>query len=75
MEEISPEYLKISDLAVYAAVSEKTLKKWAKSGMPIYKVGRCIRISKSEFNTWMRQFRIGASEDLDAIWGQVMEEA
>jgi len=42
--------------------------------MPVYKVGRLVRVNVSEFNAWMRQFRSGTSEDLDTVWNQVMSE-
>jgi len=69
------EYLTMNDLAKYAAVCRTTLKKWLAYGMPCYRVGSCLRVKKGEFDAWMRQFRNGTeSVDLDAIWGQVMEE-
>ena len=42
--------------------------------MPYYRIGRCIRVRKSEFDVWVKQFRNGTSNDLDAIWDQVMKE-
>jgi excisionase family DNA binding protein len=72
---IAPEYLSLNDLAVYASVSKNTLKKWLDCGMPVYRVGRCIRVKRAEFDQWMQQFRDGTeSRDLDAIWAQVLEE-
>ena len=69
------EYLTISDLAEYASVSRNTLKKWLDYGMPHYRVDRCLRVKRGEFDKWMQQFRYGTeSADLDAIWNQVMEE-
>jgi excisionase family DNA binding protein len=71
----SPEYLSLSGLAIYAAVSRNTLKKWLHDlNMPHYRIGRCIRVRKSEFDVWLTQFRNGTSNDLDAIWDQVMKE-
>lgn len=75
MREASPEYLDLKQLSVYASVARNTLKKWLKSGMPHYRVGRCIRVRVDEFNDWMDGFRVGTSKpDLDAIWDQVMKE-
>ncbi len=72
---INPEYLTLADLADYASVSENTLKKWQSCGMPYYRVGRCLRVKRGEFDAWMRQFRNGTFKpDLDAIWDQAMEE-
>jgi len=70
-----PEYLSLSGLAVYASASKNTLKKWLRDfNMPHYRIGRCIRVRKSEFDVWVKQFRNGTSNDLDAIWDQVMKE-
>jgi excisionase family DNA binding protein len=70
-----PEYLSLTGLAVYASVSKNTLKKWLQDfNMPHYRIGRCIRVRKSEFDVWVKQFRNGTSNDLDVIWDQVMKE-
>ena len=55
-------------------VGKKTLNKWLRNGMPVYKVGRLVRVRRSEFDAWMKQFSSGTSQDLDTIWDQVMEE-
>jgi excisionase family DNA binding protein len=71
----APEYLTLTDLAEYVSVCPNTLKKWATCGMPIYRIGRCIRVKKSEFDAWLGQFRQGTDfQNLDAIWNQVMKE-
>ena len=72
--QVTPEYLSLAELAIYASVGKNTLKKWLKDGMPYYKVNRCIRVRVDEFNQWMSRFRGGTSEDLDAILDQVMRE-
>jgi excisionase family DNA binding protein len=72
----SPEYFSLSGLAIYASVSRNTLKKWLRDfNMPHYRIGRCIRVRKIEFDVWLRQFRNGTSKpDLNTLWNQVMEE-
>jgi len=70
-----PEYLSLSGLAVYASASKNTLKKWLRDfNMPHYRIGRCIRVRKSEFDVWVKQFHNGTSNDLDAMLDQVMKE-
>ncbi len=72
---MNAEYLSMADLVTYASVCRNTLKKWLACGMPCYRVGSCLRVKKSEFDTWMQQYRNGTeSADLDAVWNQVMEE-
>ena len=70
------EYLSLSELAIYASASRNTLKKWLRDfNMPHYRIGRCIRVRKSEFDVWVEQFRNGTSKpDLDTLWNQVMKE-
>jgi excisionase family DNA binding protein len=72
--QVTPEYLSLAELAIYASVAKNTLKKWLKDGMPYYKVNRCIRVRVDEFNDWMNRFRGGTSQDLDAMLDQVIEE-
>jgi excisionase family DNA binding protein len=72
--QVTAEYLSLTELAIYASVSKNTLKKWLKNGMPCYQVDRCIRVRVDEFNGWMSRFRGGTSNDLDAILDQVMRE-
>jgi len=72
--QVTPEYLSLAELAIYASVAKNTLKKWQKGGMPYYKVNCCVRVRVDEFNDWMNRFRGGTSKDLDTIWDQVMKE-
>ena len=71
---IEPEYLSLDELARYACVCKKTLRKWIGCGMPTYKVGHVVRIKKGEFDAWLKQFRSGTSKDLEEVWDQVMKE-
>ncbi len=74
-QEIYPEYFSLKDLAVYSGVCRNTLTKWLHYGMPCYKVDRCIRVKKSEFDDWMQQYHSGTeSQGLDSLWSQVLEE-
>jgi len=74
-KEVTPEYLTLAELAIYASVAKNTLKKWLKIGMPYYKVNRCIRVRVDEFNGWMSRFRGGTSKpDLDDVLDQAMRE-
>ena len=72
--QVTPEYLSLTELAIYAAVSKNTLKKWLRHGMPHFQVNRCIRVRVDEFNDWMSRFRVGTSCNLDAMLDQVMKE-
>jgi hypothetical protein len=73
-KEITPEYLTMAELVIYANASLNTLKKWGRLGMPIYQVDRKKYVRKGEFNEWMNRFSVGTSPDLDAMLDQVMKE-
>lgn len=74
-QEIYPEYLSLRELEIYCGVSRNTLNKWLSYGMPCFKVDRCIRVKKSEFDHWMQQYRRGTElQDLDSLLSQVLEE-
>ena len=74
-QEVHPEYLSFKGLANYASVCVNTLKKWEGCGMPVYQVGGVLRVKRSDFDAWMRQFRRGTeSTDLNSVWEEVMEE-
>jgi excisionase family DNA binding protein len=74
LQEATAEYLSLAELAQYCSVAKKTLNKWLRNGMPYYRVGRLVRVKRSEFDAWMKQFRSGTSKNLDSIWDQVMKE-
>ncbi len=74
MTGISAEYLSLTELSKYCSVGKKTLNKWINRGMPVYRIGRLVRVKKSEFDNWMKQFRSGTSKDLNSVWDQVMKE-
>jgi excisionase family DNA binding protein len=74
---VTPEYLSIEELACYSGLSTSTLRRRLQDDMPHYRVGRSIRVKRSEFDTWLKQFQASSSTDthpLDAAWQEVMEE-
>jgi excisionase family DNA binding protein len=48
------EYLTIKQLARYTSLHRNTLINWMKKGMPYYRIGRSVRVKRSEFDLWMR---------------------
>lgn len=61
MEDL-PEYLTIKQLSAYTNLHRNTLKLWMKRGMPFYRIGRSVRIKRSEFDLWMKGFQAGGTE-------------
>lgn len=71
------EYMTIHQLANYASLSQSTLRKWLRSGMPYYRLGRSIRVKRSEFDEWMREsFHAGGTvrQRLAVVKAQALEE-
>lgn len=38
----------------YLSISNNTLDNWIKKGLPIIRVGKTVRFSKSEINRWLQ---------------------
>jgi len=61
---VAREYLKVSELAQYTGISDRTLWDLLKdpvNPIPHYRVGaagRIVRIKKSEFDEWMRNQKV-----------------
>ena len=61
--DLFPEYLTMAELSHYSGVSISTLRNWKRSGMPYFKLGRSIRVKRSEFDIWATKFRVSSSAD------------
>jgi excisionase family DNA binding protein len=49
------EYLNIKDVCELFQVSEMTILRWRKSGMPSYKVGKKVMFDKQELEVWIKE--------------------
>jgi len=73
---VKKEYFKVSELAEYSGISDRTLWDLLKdpvNPIPHYRIGasgRIVRIKKSEFDQWMQAQR---SSDIDWI-DQIVDE-
>jgi excisionase family DNA binding protein len=61
MENRHPEYISLAELAVYSSLSRSYLRKCLRLGMPHYRMGRSIRVKRSDFDMWMGQFKAAGS--------------
>ena len=77
--DLFPEYFTLEELSHYSGVSISTLRNWKRSGMPYFKLGRSIRVKRSEFDTWATKFRVSSSADgktrLQEAWDEVFNGA
>ena len=71
------EWLDIRQLTQYAAVSERTLRAWihaATNPLPASRVGNKILVRKRDFDSYLENHRIQASESLDRIVTEIVAE-
>jgi len=73
---VQPRYLSTVDFCRYASISRNTLQKWIGSGLPCYRLGRCVRIDVEEFREWIRPHRMAIHDasTMEDIWSDVLEE-
>ncbi|MGO9530787.1 MAG: helix-turn-helix domain-containing protein [Syntrophobacteraceae bacterium] len=74
-----PEYLTLKELSSYSGLSISTLRNWKRSGMPYFKLGRSIRVKRSDFDIWAEKFRVSSSADrkirVQSAWDMVFSGA
>ncbi|MGA2733053.1 MAG: helix-turn-helix domain-containing protein [Syntrophobacteraceae bacterium] len=56
--DLFPEYLTMEELSRYCGMSICTLRNWKRSGMPYFKLGRSVRIKRSDFDAWVGRFQV-----------------
>jgi len=71
------EYFKVSELAEYSGISDRTLWDLLKdpvNPIPHYRIGaagRIVRVRRSEFNDWMKRQRADKNLDIDKIVDEI----
>ena len=79
MAKVEREYLKVSELAQYAGISDRTLWDLLKdpvNPIPHYRIGaagRIVRIKRSEFDQWMREQKASEGSLIDDVLGEILE--
>ncbi len=79
MAMVTREYFKVSELAEYAGISDRTLWDLLKdpvNPIPHYRVGaagRIVRIKKSEFDEWMRNQMVREDSLVDDVLERILE--
>jgi hypothetical protein len=72
---IEPEYLDLRALSNYSCLSVRTLRGILSQpgGPPHYRPGGKVLIKKSDWNSWMAQYR-QKPQDLDALVDKIMAD-
>jgi excisionase family DNA binding protein len=75
---VQREYFKVSELAEYSGISDRTLWELLKdpiNPIPHYRVGaagRMVRIKKSDFDRWMRSQIVQGNSLVDDVLDEVL---
>ena len=75
---VSREYFKVSELAEYSGISDRTLWDLLKdpvNPIPHYRIGaagRIVRIKKSEFDQWMQMKKKNNIRKIDEIVDELL---
>jgi hypothetical protein len=74
-QHVEPEYLDLKTLSRYSCLSVRTLRVILSrpGGPPHYRPGGKVLMKKSDWDTWLEQFKT-APVDLDALVADVMAE-
>ena len=76
---VTREYFKVSELAEYSGISDRTLWDLLKdpvNPIPHYRIGaakRIVRIKKSEFDQWMQKQMIHEGSLVDDVLEELFE--
>jgi excisionase family DNA binding protein len=76
---VQREYFKVSELAAYTGISERTLWDLLKdpvNPIPHFRVGaagRIVRVKKSDFDQWMRDQMIRDNSLVDDVFDGIIE--
>jgi excisionase family DNA binding protein len=71
---LKDQYYDLKGLAAYSALKVPTLRDYIKSGdLPCFKVKGKILIKRSEFDTWLENYRVNKKKDINDIVDGVLE--
>ena len=79
MATVTREYFKVSELAQYTGISDRTLWDLLKdpvNPIPHYRIGvagRIVRIKKSEFDQWMQEQKLREDSIVDDVLEDILE--
>jgi hypothetical protein len=72
---LKDQYFDLRGLSAYSALAVPTLRDYIREGaLPCFKVKGKILIRKSEFDGWMKGFRINRKRDINSMVDEVMED-
>ena len=70
---LKDQYFDLKGLEAYSALKVPTLRDYIKSGnLPCFKVKGKILIRKSEFDSWLEDYRVNRAKEINDIVDDVM---
>lgn len=71
---LKDQFFDLRGLSVYSALSVPALRQYLKTGLPHYRLKGKILIKRSEFDAWLRQYRVNSTRDLKDIVNGAMRD-
>ena len=70
---LKDQLLDLRGLSVYSSLAVPTLRDYIRSGnLPCFKVKGKVLVRKSEFDTWLEEYRVNKSRDIKRIADEVL---
>jgi excisionase family DNA binding protein len=67
-------YDSLPELSQYSRLGQSTLRKYIRlKGLPAYKVGGKVIVKRSEFDAWMKGFRLNREANINTIANDVLK--
>jgi excisionase family DNA binding protein len=74
VNETEVEYLDLRRLSTYSSMAIPTLRDYLKEGgLPYYRLRGKILVRKSNFDTWIEQFKVDERNDLEDLVNEAIE--
>lgn len=71
---LKDQFFDLRGLSAYSAMGVPTLRDYIRNNkLPSFKVRGKILIKKSEFDSWIENFRINKTQDLDSLVDEIMD--
>ena len=70
---LKDQFLDLRGLSVYCSLAVPTLRDYIRSGnLPCFKIKGKILVKRTEFDTWLEEYRVNKSRDIERIADEVL---
>jgi hypothetical protein len=67
LNELTDQYFDLKALSNYSSFAVPTLREYLREDLPYYKKKGKIVVKRSDFDSWMEQFKVDRKQELDRI--------